>query len=117
MKRLFLSISSCILCTLLFAATSFPSRTDFRDESVYFVITTRFFDGDTTNTRHILYNCTATRPNIAGKTNEEEVEPNTESLTLSAVALPNGYVKARTGTETIENEVEGWYNAVWMPAK
>lgn len=75
------------------------------------------FDGDTTNTRHILYNCTATRPNIAGKTNEEEVEPNTESLTLSAVALPNGYVKARTGTETIENEVEGWYNAVWMPGK
>ena len=52
MKRLFLSISSCILCTLLFAATSFPSRTDFRDESVYFVITTRFFDGDTTNNVH-----------------------------------------------------------------
>ena len=52
MKRLFLSISTCFLCALLSASTSFPSRTDFRDESIYFVITTRFFDGDTTNNVH-----------------------------------------------------------------
>ncbi|GKX66547.1 alpha-amylase family glycosyl hydrolase [Inconstantimicrobium mannanitabidum] len=28
------------------------TRTDFRDESIYFVITTRFYDGDTTNNVH-----------------------------------------------------------------
>ena len=31
------------------AATFYPSRTDFRDEQIYFVITTRFYDGDPTN--------------------------------------------------------------------
>ena len=31
------------------AATFFPSRTDFRDEQIYFVITTRFYDGDSSN--------------------------------------------------------------------
>ena len=34
------------------AATLFPSRTDFRDESIYFVMTTRFYDGDATNNTH-----------------------------------------------------------------
>lgn len=52
MKRLFFLISACFLCTMMSAATLFPSRTDFRDESIYFVITTRFFDGDTTNNVH-----------------------------------------------------------------
>ena len=31
------------------ATTFFPSRNDFRDESIYFVMTTRFFDGDESN--------------------------------------------------------------------
>lgn len=39
------------VCSLqmLRAATLFPSRTDFRDEQIYFVITTRFYDGDPSN--------------------------------------------------------------------
>ena len=45
------------LLLLLFAcvfaqATQFPSRTDFRDESIYFVMTTRFYDGDASNNTH-----------------------------------------------------------------
>ena len=31
------------------AATLFPSRTDFRDEQIYFVMTTRFYNGDPNN--------------------------------------------------------------------
>ena len=31
------------------AETLFPSRTDFRDETIYFVMTTRFYDGDPDN--------------------------------------------------------------------
>ena len=34
------------------ATTLFPSRTDFRDESIYFVMTTRFYDGDASNNTH-----------------------------------------------------------------
>ena len=74
------------------------------------------FEGDTSGTMHVLYNCTATRPNIEGKTTEEEVEPDTETLTLSAAALANGYVKARTGDETTESVKTGWYTKVYTPA-
>ena len=45
-----------LFLTLLFvssisamAATLFPSRTDFRDEQIYFVMTTRFYNGDPSN--------------------------------------------------------------------
>ena len=46
---LFLLLFACVLAQ---AATLFPSRTDFRDESIYFVMTTRFYDGDATNNTH-----------------------------------------------------------------
>lgn len=74
------------------------------------------FEGDATDTMHVLYNCTATRPSIEGATTEEEVEPNTETLTVSAAALPNGYVKARTGPETTEDIRGKWYTQVYTPA-
>ena len=73
------------------------------------------FEGDTTGTRHVLYNCTATRPNISGKTTEAETEPDTETLTVSAAALANGYVKARTGEETAAAVLSGWYTQVYTP--
>ena len=74
------------------------------------------FEGDATDTRHVLYNCTATRPNIEGNTTEEETEPDTETLTISAAALANGYVKARTGAETTEGTMKNWYTKVYTPA-
>ena len=46
---LFLLLFACVFAQ---AATLFPSRTDFRDESIYFVMTTRFYDGDATNNTH-----------------------------------------------------------------
>lgn len=74
------------------------------------------FEGDANSIKHVLYNCTATRPGLNGKTTEEEVEPDTEAITISAAALPNGYVKARTGDETPADKVSGWYNAVYTPS-
>lgn len=44
-----LLLSFCLWCAMSFAVTLFPSRTDFRDEQIYFVITTRFYDGDPSN--------------------------------------------------------------------
>ena len=43
---LFLLLFACVFAQ---AATQFPSRTDFRDESIYFVMTTRFYNGDPSN--------------------------------------------------------------------
>lgn len=73
------------------------------------------FEGDATETRHVLYNCTATRPSVEGSTTEDETEPTTETLTISAAALANGYVKARTGAETTEAVRKAWYEKVYIP--
>ena len=53
------------------------------------------FDGDQKHIRHVLYNCSASRPGIEGKTNEDSKEVQTEKLSLKAVPLANGMVKAK----------------------
>lgn len=52
MKKNLLLIFLLICSIASRAATLFPSRTDFRDESIYFVMTTRFYDGDASNNTH-----------------------------------------------------------------
>ena len=47
------------------------------------------FEGDASNTRYVLYNCTATRPTISGATTEETIEPQTETITVTSVAIHN----------------------------
>ena len=50
MKQIFTAAAGALLAaSSMHAATAFPSRTDFRDESIYFVMTSRFYDGDITN--------------------------------------------------------------------
>lgn len=73
------------------------------------------FDGDVKKIRHVLYNCSAARPNIESATNEEEIEVQTETLAITAAPLANGYVKARTGDSTTDMVYTGWYTSVYMP--
>lgn len=47
------------------------------------------FDGDKKNTRHVLYNCTASKPSIAGETNTESITPKTDTLNLTAAPVHN----------------------------
>lgn len=72
------------------------------------------FDGDKKHIRHALYNCTASRPAIEGKTNEESREVQTETLTIKASPLPDGRVKGKTGDATTTEIYENWYNAVYL---
>ena len=74
------------------------------------------FDGDQKHIRHVLYNCSASRPGIEGKTNEESKEVQTETLTIKATPLPDGTVKAKTGDTTDATTYDGWYSAVYLPA-
>ena len=73
------------------------------------------FDGDVRKIRHVLYNCSASRPKIEGKTNEENREVQTESLTIKARPMADGCVKAKTGNQTAKVTYDGWYSEVYLP--
>jgi phi13 family phage major tail protein len=72
------------------------------------------FDGDVKKIRHVLYNCAASRPSIESQTNEDEIEVQTETLSLTATPLANGYVKAKTGDDTTDTIYQNWYNEVYL---
>lgn len=76
------------------------------------------FEGDANATRHVLYNCSATRPSVSGATTEETIEPQTETLTLTAVSIHNAslnkdLVKARCGES--DTPYSSWFSAVYQP--
>lgn len=54
------------------------------------------FDGDVNAIRHVLYNCSASRPSIESETKEDTIEPGTETLSITADPRADGLVKART---------------------
>lgn len=77
------------------------------------------FEGDANATRHVLYNCSATRPSVSGATTEEEIEPQTETLEITAVAIHNAsldadVIKARCN-ET-DTPYTNWFSAVYQPS-
>ncbi len=77
------------------------------------------FEGDAHANRHILYNCTAIRPPVAGSTKEDSVSPQTETLSITATSVYNTSLskdlsKAKvTATET--TTYNGWFSAVYQP--
>ncbi|WP_418968448.1 major tail protein [Alloscardovia omnicolens] len=87
-------------------------------ESVKFALLFEF-DGDIKAIRHVLYNCTASRPSIESETKEDTIEPGTETLSLTADPRADGLVKAKTGDTTDKATYEGWYARVYesAPAK
>lgn len=75
------------------------------------------FDGDAKAIKHVLYNCSATRPNLESETINESKEVKTETLSITATALPDGSVKARTTANTTQEVYENWYKKVWEPSE
>lgn len=73
------------------------------------------FDGDVRKIRHVMYNCSASRPSIEAKTNEEGREVQTETLTIKARPLASGLVKAKTGDNTDASVYADWYKNVYQP--
>ena len=75
------------------------------------------FDGDVRCIRHVLYNCTASRPSIESETKEDTIEPGTEKLSLTADPREDGLVKSRTGDSTSETTYNDWYKQVYIPVE
>ena len=74
------------------------------------------FAGDVKAVRHVLYNCSASRPNVGSSTINNAKTPNTDTLTLTASPLTSGLVKAKTTASTPDETYNGWYTRVWQPA-
>lgn len=84
-------------------------------ESVKFALLFEF-DGDVNCIRHVLYNCTTSRPSIESETKEDTIEPGTEKLSITADPRADGLVKARTGDTTDKTAYDNWYKSVYLPA-
>lgn len=75
------------------------------------------FQGDEKATRHVLYNCTAQRPNVEGATKEEATEAQTETITIKArtvfnTDLTKNVVKAKAPAGS--TPYADWYNNVYV---
>lgn len=74
------------------------------------------FAGDEKAIRHVLYNCSCARPAVGSQTKEENIEPQTESLTITNTPRTDGLVKARTSADTADATYNAWYSSVYVPA-
>lgn len=86
-------------------------------EAVHFALIFRF-QGDLRATKHVLYNCTVTRPTQAGATKTDTVEPQTETLTITATTIKNSVlgknvVKAETVADSNAGVYSDWEVAVY----
>lgn len=76
------------------------------------------FQGDKKAKRHAFFNCVATRPAVASATKGESVEPQTETLTITAspihcAALNTDITKANC--ESDNTAYDTWFTEVYTP--
>lgn len=85
---------------------------------VHFALTFEF-EGDAHAKRHVLYNCVASRPTIEGSTKEDSIEPQTETITITATTVYNAavdkdIVKA-SATPTEATQYNAWNTTIYQP--
>ena len=75
------------------------------------------FEGDDKATKHALYRCVASRPELSGQTKQESIDPQTETLTITAMPrIADEVVKARCQyTASTTSSYALWYSAVQEP--
>ena len=78
------------------------------------------FEGDDKATKHVMYNCTCSRATEAGSTKNESIEPQTETLTITATSVYNSslqtdVIKAEANGSSDSTTYSGWNSAVYQP--
>lgn len=76
------------------------------------------FEGDVHGTRHVLYNCSASRPSVSGQTTEETIDPNTETVSISSTAIHNaalGKDIVKASAKADDAAYADWYTKVYEP--
>lgn len=89
-------------------------------EPVHFALLFQF-EGDQKATRHVLYNCTANRPSASGSTKTESIEPETETLSITAATiyvadLDKDIPKAKTTVDVDSTTYSNWFTTVYVPS-
>ncbi|MEC3420402.1 phage tail protein [Bacillus cereus] len=75
------------------------------------------FDGDVRATRHVMFNCSASRPTLASKTKTNSAEPNTNELKFVSSPIDiNGrrMVETKTTAKTTQAIYNDWYKKVYV---
>ena len=86
-------------------------------KTVYFALLFQF-EGDVKARRHVMYKCSATRPSVSGSTTDENIEPQTETLTITADSI---YVTAvdknvpKAYADETDSAYTNWFSAVHQP--
>lgn len=73
---------------------------------------------DQKNTRHVMYNITATRPSMSATTSGDNDTKTAQYRTIDLTAIPraDGIVKASTRVDVNSETYENWFNAIYIPA-
>jgi len=80
------------------------------------------FKGDKYHTRHVMYNCTASRPDLSGENKDNQQEPDDDEITITASPQPMTVDAAGTVKNIVKafaNEADSaykdWFSAVPTP--
>lgn len=79
------------------------------------------FEGDKNATRHVMYNCTATRPSVSGETTEESIDAQTETVDITAASIFNkdiqkDIVKSKCEySAAVGSAYATWFDDVYQP--
>lgn len=76
------------------------------------------WEQDKKRTRHVMYNCTANRPDVSATTAGDGGSKTAQNRTMNLTAIPryDGVIKARTCADTDETAYNSWFTTVYDPA-